>query len=126
MSELRYLSIYSYPELQEAIIKQVNHLVKEEEYTETGHDFAQISCTRLGRFFIESLERMTESTDGIKELTQLWSDVYTDGCGRGMARINRETIHGDPHDSLHISNVPRIKELNNHVFSTLQKGQDLF
>jgi hypothetical protein len=126
MSELHTFQACRREELEESIIGQVNYLVKQYEVGAIGSDLAKIPVRHLSNFIQAVLYRLTLENHGCNELCEIVKSLGEDGEVEFSCNFTYATNNEDPHDSLHISNVPRIQELNNHVFSTLQKGQDLF
>jgi hypothetical protein len=126
MSELHNFQGQRRPQLEESIIGQVNYLVKQYEVGQIGSELGAIPVRQLSNFMQAVLYRLTASNNGCHELCNLVRSLSEDGEIAFSCNFTYSTDNDDPCDSLHISNVPRIKELNNHVFSTLQKGQDLF
>ena len=126
MSELHNFQAWRWEELERSIIGQINYLVNQYEVGAIGSDLSNLPVRQLSNFMQGVLYRLTLSNNGCHELCNLVRSLGDEGEVTFSCDFTYTTDNEDPHDSLHISNVPRIKELNNHVFSTLQKGQDLF
>lgn len=112
--------------LESAIEEQVDWIGGTYESTDLAKDLANIPIHTMCNIFQASLARALEKPTGLSELCQLLEnlDLFSDNDGVRNVTLNR--LENISPDRLHISNVPRIKELANHTFSTLQKGFDIY
>ena len=126
MSEVQHYQSNCWFALEHAIQGELDYLSKVNNLEAWEKNVCHISPISLSAFVQSILKRLTLTNNGCHELCNLVRSLGEDGEVAFSCNFTYGTDNEDPHDSLHISNVPRIKELNNHVFSTLQKGQDLF
>ena len=126
MSEMQHYYPKHLPSLEAAIDSEIEWMENEDSLYDLYKDVCRITPKSLSGFIQAVLYRLTLENRGCVELCEVVKSLGVEGEVDFSCNFTYATNNEDPHDSLHISNVPRIKELNNHVFSTLQKGQDLF
>ena len=115
-----------FDQLYDAIREQLHELWSHKFNENVGNQFAQIGKVDLSMFIQHTIARWASQPDGLEQIRILLEEMGLGVHLFKLAEVNDEPTDKPQDDPLHVSNVPRIKELTEHTKSKLQKGLDIF
>ena len=115
-----------FDQLYDAIDEQIQELLSHKFNENVGDQFADFSKVDLSMFIQNTIARWALQPDGLEQIRILLEEMGLGVHLFTLREVNDESIDKPQDDPLHVSNVPRIKELTEHTKSKLQKGLDIF
>ena len=117
---------WEFDQLYDAIREQIHELWSHKFNENVGNQFAQIGKVDLSMFIQHTIARWLMQPDGFEQFSILLDEIGLGLEKKPSNQVNDEPVDKPQDDPLHVSNVPRIKELTEHTKSKLQKGLDIF